>query len=116
MKVANDTLIPGGPISLNADWTSEELDLSGIYLLSLQLTFTGSPTGTFHLEASNDRPVNGVETRHWTPIKRSYQAITEAGSHLWTFSDTSVRHIRVVYTFTSGTGSLTEVQYCGKGV
>lgn len=115
-RVANDTLIPNGPVSLASTWTSEALCLDHIYLLSMQLVFTGTPNGIFHLEVSVQQPTDATEPTNWIPVKRSYQTVTAAGEHLWTFADMGFPHIRVVWTPTSGTGTLAVAQYGGKGV
>lgn len=64
------------------------------------INFTGSPTGTFSVEVSNDGT-------NWIEMTLS-TAITAAGSADDHFIDveTAAKLIRLKYTFTSGTGSL----------
>ena len=80
--------------------TGSTLDIWDIDLMSFQIDYTGTPTGTFSVEVSNDEAT-------WTELTLS-TAVLAAGSADNHFIDceTSARYIRLKYTFTSGTGSL----------
>jgi hypothetical protein len=112
MQVANDTLIPNGPVSLTTSWASEALLLDKIYMASISLVFSGTPSGGFTVQCSNDKsnPIN------WTTIDGSLQNITAAGDHTYNIEDMGFKYIRVVYTYSGGSGTLESARYTGKGV
>jgi hypothetical protein len=116
VSVANDNIIPGDPVSLSSDWTSEPVYIYQIVALAIQLVFTGSPVGNFTLQCSNDEYSSNLAPQNWTTLDGSAQSITEAGNHTWNIQDAGYRWIRVVYTRTSGSGNLTVARYNGKGV
>lgn len=82
--------------------TSKAIHAKQARTIGLTIIFTGSPTGTFTVEASND------ET-NWIELVFTEGAITAAGSpgsHALTLKEYPYEFIRVLYAFTSGTGSL----------
>lgn len=87
----------GGSISANFtsdSWSTEDADK---YVL--QLVFSGSsPTGTFALQGS-------VDGTTWTTV--TTQAVSADGSILWESGLCAIPIIRVIYTRTSGTGTVT---------
>ena len=74
-----------------------------------QIVFTGTPTGTFTAEVSNDETT-------WEPLTLSV-GITAAGSADNHFIDceTAAKFIRLVYTRSSGTGTL-DVKLIAKSI
>ena len=116
MSAVNDTLLTNSSESLGTNWTSEALYTNSVYLLSIQLVFTGSPVGIFSLQSSNDEYGKVGGPSNWVEIPGSAISISAAGDHTWNFSSISFNFLRVVYTRTSGTGSLISAQYHGKGV
>jgi hypothetical protein len=81
--------------------------------ICLEMVFTGSPTGTFSVQGSVDyqQDANGnvTNTGNWVPITLSPAPVASgsAGSILIDMNQLSFPYIRVVYTRTSGSGSLT---------
>lgn len=79
---------------------------------SVQAVWTGTPTGDFTIEVSNDAP--NTTPSNWTELPDSTQAAGgAAGSHVWYLDHIGYTHIRLVYTSTSGTGSVT-ARFTGK--
>lgn len=112
---------------MNATINSLAVPLYQVYGYSIQIVFTGTPTGSFKLQASDDPvPQAGSPSitaqatpTNWTDIVNSTQAITAAGSIIWTVTDAFYNWVRVVYTDTSGgtsTAIVTVSTYNGKGV
>lgn len=75
---------------------------------SVQLVVTGSPVGTFKIQVSNDSDLTGATVSNWTTLPHStinyaespvFYKVTEA-CYMWA---------RVVWTRTSGTGSVTGI-------
>ena len=87
--------------------------LAGIYAYSFQILCTGSPVGTFHLEASNyPGDQSGMTTKpppddQWTKITDSDEAITGTNpSILYDVTQASYRWVRLVYVHTSGVATM----------
>lgn len=125
MRIGNENLLDAsGAVSLASNQTLKPVYLGHILNYSIQLVFTGSPTGTFKLQASNDpgRPSGASDTEvqiglsNWTDIADSTQAISAAGDHTWTVENAGYSWVRVVYTFASGSGSLTSARCVVKGL
>ena len=130
MRVKNEDLLTvdgvmatksmGATFQLPATW------LGHIDNYSIQLVFTGTPIGTFTLQASNDvgNLPNGTGIQsdqvarliNWTTIPDSAQAITGAGDHMYNYRNAGYNWIRVVYTATSSTGTLTSARAYVKGI
>lgn len=108
MLPKNYTLLSAGDMS--DDIESSAIDLTFYFGVAIQAIWTGIPTGAIKLQASNN---NGTT---WDDIADSSQTISgAAGSFLWNVWQAYYQKIRVVYTFTSDTGSLS-VQVNGKGM
>lgn len=105
MKVANiPNIIPTSTV-LSANRTSITIPLYQDFGYSIQIVFTGTPTGTFKLQASDDpvpqngMPFSGIYTAtNWTDVANSSQAVSAAGSIVWNVSDVMYNYVRVVYT------------------
>lgn len=87
--------------------------------LSIQASWSGTPTGALKLQASNhafDQNVNNgiLAAPIWTDIPGSSVSLTgSAGTQMWDISEVYYEAIRVVYTASSGTGSI-QLYYLGK--
>lgn len=124
MRIANLDLI-----AATAQDMSSSFNLNGVWLghicnFSIQLVFTGTPNGTFKLQGSNDAgsPDGGSQpflysgVTNWTDITGSSQAITTAGDLMYQFENAGFNFVRVVWTRSSSTGSLTSARMQLKGV
>lgn len=106
---------------LQADRTSEKIWLGHIANFAIQLAFTGSPNGTFKLQASVDHydpknPQNSTVS-NWTDIANSSVTITAAGDHMWTVENAGYTFVRVVWTdSSSGVSAISSSRYMVKGV
>lgn len=102
--------------------SSSGLDMFNMAIGSIQAVFTGSPVGTLKLQISNDivpTPTAGAANLasnvvNWTDYTGSSQSISAAGNFMWILDATGYRWLRLVYTFSSGTGTL-NVTACNKG-
>ncbi len=123
MKLFNQSLITA-PQSLSTSFELFPIYMGNIVLCSIQLVFTGSPTGTFKLQCTNDpgnptlpgKVAQSSGVVNWTDIDDSSQNITEGGNHTWNVTDIGYLWLRVVYTATSGTGSLIDARVTVKGI
>lgn len=83
-------------------------------MASVSLVFTGSPSGAFTVQCSNDKDIRSIQ--NWTTINGSLQNITEAGDHTYNIEDMGFKFLRVLYTYSGGSGVLISARYTGKGV
>lgn len=97
--------------SLTASFETTPVNLSEAIGYSFQAVFSGTPNGAFKLQASNDD--NGSPT-NWSDIASSSVTVSAAGSAMWNNDGAHYQWVRIVYTFTSGTGSC-DITACLKG-
>ena len=119
MRFAPVRLLTNGDMSGNL--TSSGVNLNQVFMFSIQAVFTGAPVGSLKLQISNDDvPVGAagqdpaVNVANWVDYTGSASAVASAGNFMWIVSEGGYQWVRVVYTFTSGTGSL-NIVYNGKG-
>lgn len=86
--------------SMAATITSSTITLASKTGYAMQAVYTGSPVGTLTVEGSNDGTT-------WSTVTDSTVAVSAAGSTLYNISGVQYELARLLYTFTSGTGSLT---------
>lgn len=129
MRFAQTQIITNGNMA-SASVTSIGIDMNQQVVASISAAFTGSPVGTFKLQISNDIvPVAGgslntngggnygaagipvgtdpaANVVNWSDYTGSSQSISAAGNFTWNLLDMGYRWIRLVYTKTSGTGTV----------
>lgn len=107
-KVYNLTLGP----SLDSSTNSAVEDLSQDYGFCAQIVFTGTGlNGTFKLQASNDN-------LNWSDIANTSQAVTAltgTSSALWNIDAAYYNYVRISWTNSSGTGTVTVSKMSVKG-
>ncbi len=122
MRIANENLQTTAT-SMGTSFNMRALYLGHIVNYSVQLTFTGTPTGSFKLQCSDDpgMPDGGqtpqaLNVTNWTDVAGSSQSITTAGNIAYNVQNAGYNWVRVVYTASSSTGSLTVARANIKGV
>lgn len=91
---------------------SKPVNASLYSLPDIQAVWTGSPVGIFSIQTSND--VGTIEPDgtvinlvNWTTYDQSAQAAGgSAGDFAWHFIYAGFKWVRLVYAFTSGSGTL----------
>jgi hypothetical protein len=85
---------------MSADVVSPSTNILYTDRVGFQISYTGSPTGVFSVQVSNDESI-------WQDLTLSV-AIEAAGSadNHYIDAETSARHIRLKYTRESGSGTL----------
>lgn len=121
-------IIPKGTV-MNTTLHSLAMQLQDMIDYSIQIVFTGTPTGSFFLEASCD-PVppqtltpgaNGAIVFvpvNWTTVANSTFVVAAAGNVQWNYRDAGYTFVRVSYTDSSSgasTAIITSAVYNGKG-
>jgi hypothetical protein len=104
--------------NLAGSLNSSAILIEHIAMVGLSLAWTGTFNGSFKIQVSND--THDTPT-YWHDINSSVINVA-AGSYLgaagytYSLSDCSYRWIRLAYTFTSSTGTLTSCDLMLKGV
>lgn len=108
-------------VLLNVNVNGPYVPLKNIFMYSMAAIFTGTPTGTVKLQASNDPETNDSvplpAPTNWVDIADSSFPITAAGETMWNVSEVGYNYVRVVYTDSSGgasTATMTTI-FNGKG-
>lgn len=104
-NVFNYKILTAG--SMATSLTSSAVDLSRVDGYSIYAKWTGAPVGTIKLQASLD----GI---NYVDYPSSTSTVNGAGDIIWEVTTAFYDKIQVVYTRTSGTGTL-DVQINGKG-
>lgn len=107
MRFASKPLALSPSGIMTASLTSDTCDVRTEVGYSIQAVWTGTPTGTLKLQISGD-------STSWTDAPSPQSLAGAAGSYIWDVPQTAVGYVRMVYTFTSGTGSLAAT-FSGKG-
>jgi len=111
MFVSEGDLILDGT-DLSTDIASNAINVARCIAYSIQIVFTGSPTGEFKLQGSLD---DDGDPTNWTDITGSEESVTAAGDLLWNAQGVGYKYVRLVYTSTSGTGTMTVYRSMCKG-
>jgi allantoicase len=112
MRVSNSDLMID--VVLDATRVSDAIPLPNIYGFAIQAVVTGTPNGTFKLQASVDafKYANDNQPQvptNWTDIADSAFTFTSAGSFVWNFTGCFYTFVRLVYTDASGGSSTATV-------
>jgi hypothetical protein len=110
--------------SMASSFTTDPINLISIYAYSIQVVWGSgsSPVGTFTLQGSNDAGDNGSgqgvsAPTNFTNITNSSQAISGTpGSILFDVVQCSYRWVRLAYTATSGSATISDGVINVKGV
>lgn len=106
-------------ILINGDMSQATLATTGIEFIqqcswSIQAVWTGAPVGSFIIQISNDvcavEPGDNPSANvvNWTTYTNSTVAVSGAGDFLWNSPpNAGYRWVRLFYTKSSGTGSVT---------
>ena len=120
-------LIPIGTV-LNQAVNGTAIPLQDVVNFSVNVVFTGTPTGTFKLQGSSDITNSGLPNSsasglnapavNWTDLTGYTQAVSASGSILWNFSNAGISWVRLAYVDGSGgtsTAVVTIANFYGKG-
>lgn len=117
-------IIPAGTV-LNTTVTSTPMVLQNTLGYNIQVFFTGTPTGTFKLQASSDNSATQTAANQmpsaslkWTDVASSSQAVVAAGNVMWNVMWANYNYVQVVYTDGSSgasTATITSATFNAKG-
>lgn len=105
---------------MTSDCTSYGMDINQLKYYAIQAVYTGAPGGVLKLQISTDdvkaalgkNPAANVV--NWSDYTGSSHTVSAAGNFTWNVFPAGYRWARMVYTFSSGTGSL-DASFNGKG-
>ena len=110
MKNVLTEIIPSR--NINPSYDGAAIDTSQVIYASLQVVATGTtPTFSVKLQASNDVPPTGTmgvgtwTPTNWSDISGATVSFTDVGAKMIPVTLIGYRYIRVVETYTSGTGT-----------
>lgn len=116
---------------MNTTLNSTACQVYGAFAFSIQIFFTGTPTGSFKLQMSDYHAYSGQPSTAgtglnapppsgmWTDIANSAFTVTAAGNVAWDYSWPGFNWVRVVYTDTSSgasTAIITSSTFNGKSM
>jgi len=125
MKTVNvQNWIPDGTV-MNATLNSAPQQLFQCLSFSVQCFFTGTPTGSFKLQMSDDHSYTGQPSTssglnapptHWTDITPTILTVSASGDIGYDYSWPGLGWVRLVYTDTSGGTSTATITFCAINV
>jgi len=99
-------IINAGDLS-QATVTSSIVNLSTVTGYSIACAYSGSsPTGTLKIQVSNDFTEDSTAISNWYDLPSSSQSISANGNYVWAISDANYKWLKVLWTKTSGTGTI----------
>lgn len=105
-----------GATDMSSTITGKALLLRDGLNFSVFLKWSGTPTGAFKLQCSNDNCGTEAEPTDWEDVTgSSYLVSGAAGQLVFNYDTAPFRWLRVVYTATSGSGTLTKATFNLKG-
>lgn len=111
MQQFQDLILNSGDASITQN--TQAVYIANIAGFSYQAVLTGAPVGTLKLQMSNDAGTitsaaahTGTGVTNWTDITGSSFAVAAAGNWGWDYTLPAFRWVRLVYTPTSGTGTI----------
>ena len=105
--------------NMNATITGNAINVESMVNVGLILVYAGAaPTGTFSVQYSNAVVPNAaaIPSTSWVTDASLDKAITASGSHITKIVDCGFKWMRLIYTFTSGTGTISVCDVECKGV
>lgn len=102
--------------SMAVNIQSKPFLIEHIYAYSFTIVWTGAPTGSIKLQASNDPTMDEASVAGWVDISSSTYAVAGAGNLLYNMPDIAYRWVRFTYTATAGAGTVTTFSWTLKGV
>lgn len=112
MKVLNKG-ITFDDVALTAGRTTEAISVTHMAQFAVQVSVTGTATGTLKIQASCDE----LEPSNWTDLSGASASLSGAAATvLINVVDAGYNWVRVVYAHTSGTGTVTSARINCKGI
>ena len=91
--------------NMSSSITSSSTDINEAVSYCIQATFTGSPVGSLKIQASDDQfgvpPLLG-----FVDLPSTITAVTQAGTYMVNVEFPSYCQVQLVYTATSGSGTI----------
>ena len=104
--------------NMGSDIFGQHVTIERLIGFSVYVKYSGSPVGSFYLEASldPDDPTKFDQVpQNWEKIECSEVVVNGAGSQVWNVDAAYFRWFRLVYKSTSGSGTVLNCSYLTKG-
>lgn len=103
--------------NLASSITGIPVSIESAFGFCMIMAWTGSPVGTFFFQVSNSIQTQAslIEPSSWVTDTETVLAITAAGNQLYNFNTYFPRWIRLCWTATSGSGTITDCRFNSKG-
>jgi len=100
-----------GPLTVNANYTTEELDVSGVEsTFSMQMDFSNGD-GSVDIKAYLEVSVNG---QVFVPITDTeFSDTDDSGTMLWEVTGRGVNYLRIAIEVTTGQFDIDEISFSG---
>src|SRR5260221_11431512 len=115
MKIATTSLLQATNMSVAL--VSKQADVTSVTNFCIQANFSGSPSGILKLQASNDftyaQNNQGLVTatvNSWVDVTDSSTNISASGNAAWDYADCGFAFVRLAYTPSSGSGTMTLIE------
>ena len=116
--VLNQNILPlFSSVSLGAALLGPIIDASSVRIGSISIDWTGTPVGSFSLAVSNEITAAGAlpSDASFDTIEGSTVAVSTDSQQTWIFTEEYyVKWMRIVWTYTSGTGTVTRASIATK--
>ena len=128
MRVKNENLMvidgSAAPASMAVTINFKPIWLGHIANYNIQVVFSGAPNGEFKLQVSNDEGQPAAQgdaqkyvgVTNWSDYSNSTQAISASGDHSYEVMESGHNWVRLVWTPTSGSGTILSARAYLKGV
>ena len=95
-------------VTLSADRVTTGIDISCVKGFALFAKWGAGAVGTISLQGSLDPVSSPASVTNWSDIPGSTVAISGASSTLWNVADAHYIWVRIKFTYTSGSATVSE--------
>lgn len=101
---------------MSTSFHSVAVDLAVYESFCIQAAWTGSPVGALKIQISNviAEDHTSIQEADWSDYSGTQQSISMDGNFIWEVTQQDYRWVRLVYTRTSGTGTLTRATFSAR--
>lgn len=105
MRTYNEPILNGADASSNKN--SVAVDCQNMSFAGVVVKMTGTAAGSVKIQVSNDEPTTSAGPSNWVDVSGATVSVSAAGTFIIPKLDICYQWIRLVYTFSSGTGTVT---------
>ncbi|MGE3607997.1 MAG: hypothetical protein AB7I27_00315 [Bacteriovoracaceae bacterium] len=95
-------------VTLSADRTTSAFDAGSSNGFVIFAKWGAGAVGTMKIQSSNDAVDSAGSVTNWDDIPGSTVTVNGAGQQTWTWSGAKLKWVRIYFTYTSGTATVTD--------